>query len=325
MKAAIVQKMECLHLHVNHESDMPRDRDVVIFCANEHGLKLYEYCCTHGISVRGFIDLQKTTLDNSVPVFGMAELKNLVTQGTNLLISTRGYQEHISVLEAAEFSGIYIAHPFAQFLLASATTQHQLKQGQIYDAMVTSAPSPQHDVDIFAGDWMSELPLPGVKSGWNKLFVDDPRLKWVSDVCHGLAGSDILELGPYEGGHTFALEKAYGAASVTAVEANPRAFLRCLIAKNLLDMKNSRFLLGDFTEYLKNTDKSYDLIFASGVLYHMTKPAELLELISGKARRVFLWTHVYDEALISANKQINFRFDYTRTRESQVRGYSFNE
>lgn len=85
----------------------------------------------------------------------------------------------------------------------------------------------------------------------------------------------VLELGPLEAGHTYMLEKM-GARSIVAVEANSRAYLKCLIVKELFELKRAKFLLGDFVAYLKNNTRHFDLCLASGVLYHMQNPAELL-------------------------------------------------
>ncbi|MDR3448343.1 MAG: class I SAM-dependent methyltransferase [Alphaproteobacteria bacterium] len=311
--------------YVYHESDMPRNDPVVIFCADPQGMKLYEYCIAHDIVVDGFVDTERSALDNGAPVFRPINLHLLDASKTNLLISKRGYEEFLPAFEAAGFKGVYVAHPFALWLVAVTKTDHKLKAGQIYDEMITSAPNPQHDIDIFAGDWLSEIPLPNVKSGWNRLFEGDGRVAWANEALGGFNGKNILELGPYEGGHTYALEKTYGATSVTAIESNPRAFLRCLIVKNLFDLKVSRFLLGNFMEYFKQEERQYDVIFASGVLYHMTNPAELLTEISKKTNQIFLWTHFYDEALIKGNREINFRFDYSRTRQNKLGSYSFSE
>jgi len=106
-----------------------------------------------------------------------------------------------------------------------------------------------------------------------------------------LDGLKVLELGPLEGGHTWQLE-GFG-ADVLAIEGNAEAYLKCLIVKEVLGMR-SKFLLGDFVRYLRETDQPYDLIFASGVLYHMVRPLELIELICRASARSFVWTHVYD-------------------------------
>jgi hypothetical protein len=68
------------------------------------------------------------------------------------------------------------------------------------------------------------------------LLFDDNRIKWFEQQCAGFAGKRILELGPLEGGHTCMLSRA-GAASITSIESNTAAFLKCLIVQNTLTFK----------------------------------------------------------------------------------------
>ena len=88
----------------------------------------------------------------------------------------------------------------------------------------------------------------------------------------------------------------HGAASIVAVEGNRGAYLKCLITKELLALERSRFLCGDFLAYLQATSDTYDVCFASGVLYHVQNPVELIALIAARAELLFIWTHYYDEA-----------------------------
>ena len=122
---------------------------------------------------------------------------------------------------------------------------------QILDQYVTTTPSPQNAVDIFAGEWSSKLPEPfaEVRAGSALLFAD-ARLEWGLTQLGGVTGKTVLELGPLEGGHTYMLEQG-GAASVVAIEANTRAYLKCLITKELLGLKRARFLCGNFVAFLQ--------------------------------------------------------------------------
>jgi Protein of unknown function (DUF1698) len=180
-------------------------------------------------------------------------------------------------------------------------------QAQILDAYVADPPSPQLAIDIFAGDWSSELPAHlGVEAGSARLFADD-RIRWLLEEVGDLSGREVLELGPLEGGHTFQLSRA--GAHVTAIEGNTRAFLKCLVAKELLGMTSCRFLLGDFVRYLEaHQDEQFDLVLASGVLYHSTDPLHLLELIAGVTDRIALWTHYYDPAVVQGTPTVNHHF-----------------
>lgn len=171
-----------------------------------------------------------------------------------------------------------------------------------------TAPDPQHAIDLFKGEWSSQLPplpasQPGqagrvVSSGTTPLFAD-PRIDWAADRLgewgFPLTGRRILELGPLEAGHTAMLCQK-GAAEVVAIEANKRSYLKCLVVKELYQLNQARFLLGESIEYLRETKEVFDVGIASGILYHMANPVELLALLAQRCRAVFLWTVFYDPA-----------------------------
>jgi hypothetical protein len=182
-----------------------------------------------------------------------------------------------------------------------------VERPSILDAYVRDAPSPQAAVDIFTGEWASRLPPPfdGLTAGQIPLF-EDPRISWAIQELGDLTGRSVLELGPLEGGHTWLLTRA--GASVTAIEAQTRAYLKCLISKELLHMTTARFLLGDFMEYLRAGCPHYDVCIASGVLYHMLDPVEMLALLAGVADRMMLWTHFYDREVVAARPELSQRF-----------------
>jgi hypothetical protein len=96
------------------------------------------------------------------------------------------------------------------------------------------------------------------------------------------------------------LEQA-GFGEITAIESNSRAYLKCLIAKEVMGMARARFLFGDIFPHLRESEASYDLTVASGVLYHMTDPLELIALIAARSRACYVWTHVYDEQEAQSN------------------------
>jgi hypothetical protein len=170
----------------------------------------------------------------------------------------------------------------------------------ILDSYVTAVPSAQNALDIFKGEWASHLPPPcaELQSGPLPLF-EDPRISGFLTDIGGVAGKTVLELGPLEAGHSYMLDRA-GAAHVTAVEANSRAFLKCLIVKELVGLPRVQFLCGDFVAYLRAAVGPFDVCVASGVLYHMQNPAELIDLLGQRCtRHLFVWTHYYDSDLIA--------------------------
>lgn len=102
------------------------------------------------------------------------------------------------------------------------------------------------------------------------------------------------------------LEK-FGASSILSVEAGTRAFLRCLVLKEMLGTHRSRFLLGDFVHQLK-TGGHYDLVVACGVLYHMVNPVEAIAFMSKVTDRIYIWTHYYDEQKIKSHAALAHHF-----------------
>ncbi|MCF7983304.1 MAG: class I SAM-dependent methyltransferase [Thiohalocapsa sp.] len=179
--------------------------------------------------------------------------------------------------------------------------------GAILDCYASSAPSARNALEIFKGEWSSKLPEPLDDQGGKALLFDDKRVKWLLAQCGGVEGESVLELGPLEGGHSSMLERA-GASEVIAVEANSRAFLKCLIIKELLRLQRVNFLYGDFVEYLRLPPSRFDLVVACGVLYHMRNPVELIALASAVTDRLFVWTHYYDEAILSAREDLAGKF-----------------
>jgi hypothetical protein len=175
---------------------------------------------------------------------------------------------------------------------APPQTPKPAKPVTILDQYELSAPSRQNAVDIFAGEWSSELPDQELHAGSISLF-DDYRIKWFAEHLGGFENKTVLELGPLEAGHTYMLERL-GAASILSIEASQRAFLKCLITKELFDLRRARFLCGDFVEYLRTHDKQFSVCLASGVLYHAASPVEVIALLAKTTDQVCVWTHYYD-------------------------------
>jgi len=178
-------------------------------------------------------------------------------------------------------------------MLDSKNELSEKKNSQFVDA----APSNQNVLDIYANEWSSNVPGFTSLPGHAGLF-EDSRIAWMDQVFQ-VRGSSVLELGPLEGAHSYMMNKM-DARSITAVEANKRAFLKCLCIKEIFELANVQFLLGDFNKYLDVNKRRYDIIVASGVLYHMKEPIEVLARLVAASDRIFVWTHFYDEKIVPA-------------------------
>jgi SAM-dependent methyltransferase len=169
------------------------------------------------------------------------------------------------------------------------------------DKFEQRAPDHRNAIELFAGRWathFSSVNTAGL-GGTFDFVHDDPRpslaARYLGSSPGRLDGMSVLELGPLEAAHTCQLEQL-GAERILAIEANSEAFLKCLIMKEVFQLKRTGFLLGDFSSYLAETSDRFDLIFCSGVLYHMEHPLRLILDIARVADRCFVWTHYYDGA-----------------------------
>jgi len=86
-----------------------------------------------------------------------------------------------------------------------------------------------------------------------------------------------LELGSLEGHLSVTFDKHF--RQLTCIEGRPYHYLKALVAKELLGLK-AKILCGNFINFLRETDERWDVIIATGVLYHMHNPIELIKLMS---------------------------------------------
>ena len=192
----------------------------------------------------------------------------------------------------------------------------------ILDAYCMKKPGPQQVLDIFRGEWSSAMPSASsleTTPGPAGLF-EDPRVTWAVSQCGGVSGRCILELGPLEGGHSYMLEQA-GAARVLAVEANVRSFLKCLCVKEIFALSKVNFLLGDCMAFMDQDAGGWDMVFASGSLYHMKEPGRFLSLLPRMAPRIFLWTHYFDESIIRGTPALEHKFG--KVEEATIGGFRY--
>ncbi|MEO7397825.1 MAG: class I SAM-dependent methyltransferase [Ilumatobacteraceae bacterium] len=185
---------------------------------------------------------------------------------------------------------------------SASVPRAQAPEAGILDQYVRDAPSAQNALDLFKDTWTSSLPPAlGLHAGHLPTF-DDTRIKALLAHLDSIKAFKVLELGPLEGGHTYMLHE--GGARVIAIEGSSRAYLKCLVVKEILNLNRAHFFLGDFVPYLETTHDKFDLVVASGVLYHMLDPIGLLELISHVTDKIAIWTHYWQAEPVEADERI---------------------
>lgn len=116
-------------------------------------------------------------------------------------------------------------------------------------------PSKQNALDVFSGSWWTAMPADsGLVAGPNPGF-EDPRVPRVNSLVP-LAGARIVELGLFDAYNTWQLQQ-HAVSELVSGEGNRFNFLKCLIVKEIFDLK-ARFVHDDVCEFLKNVEEKYD-------------------------------------------------------------------
>lgn len=189
---------------------------------------------------------------------------------------------------------------------ASARSNAAKAEDAVLDEYVVGMPTAQNAINILPG-WNQALPPEAGVIAGQVGFYNDGRIRWAIEQFGSIEGKKILELGPLEAAHTYMLDQ-HAPEVIHAIEANKLAFLRCLVVKEILDLKHAKFFLGDFVPWLEKSTIRYDLIIASGVLYHMSDPVRLLELMAERSDAIFIWTHYYDAKAMSPDDHRRLAF-----------------
>lgn len=99
----------------------------------------------------------------------------------------------------------------------------------------------------------------------------------------------IVDLGCLEGG--FAVEFARLGFDVLGIEVRSNNIAACDYVKARVDLPNLRFVQDD--AWNVGNYGAFDVVFCSGLLYHLSKPKRFLELLSSVTRKVIiLQTHI---------------------------------
>lgn len=203
---------------------------------------------------------------------------------------------------------------------------HGEAPSKVLDSYTSLPPSSQNILDIFSGEWASHLPKYmnlTTTPGYGALF-EDTRIDWAELMLGDFSNKNCLELGPLEGGHSYMLQKK-GAFKISAIEANSRAYLKCLCMKEILNSDKVEFKYGDFMAYFEDSDERYDILIASGVLYHMLDPLKLLKQISRVSDKIYIWTHYYDAEIINSNSALKSKFKEIEKIERDGVVYQWSE
>jgi hypothetical protein len=175
-----------------------------------------------------------------------------------------------------------------------------------FDLYIPSMPSLQNSIDSIPGWYTSFPPQFGLKAG-SLATYNDRGIAWAMECYGSMDGRHVLEIGSFEAGHASMLEAA--GARVDAIEVDPVAFLRCLIAREIYGLTRAKFWLGDFMKSLENSEQHYDLIVACGIMHRLKNPLRFIELASKRTDAIFLSDRPMAQNAVPAGPQAFVKAD----------------
>ena len=147
------------------------------------------------------------------------------------------------------------------------------------------------------GPWRTKFTFNGKHYGGENSYVGDPRVRdfftWFRK------GGAVLEIGSFEGSHTLRLVQSPRIESVFGLEGRDYLVRRSKFIKSVSGSDKMNFVQCDFeTEDISSYGR-FDAVFCSGLLYHLSKPWELIEKIATITDNLFLSTHYAKTGSIS--------------------------
>ena len=142
------------------------------------------------------------------------------------------------------------------------------------------------------GPWYTRFEIEGASYGGEGSYADDARVATFARLFP--EGSKVLELGSLEGGHTF--ELARQGFVVTALEGRKESVRRARWLQRRLGLESVRFVAANLETTNLGELGRFDVVFCSGLLYHLPRPWELLAQLRSAAPDLFLSTHYADRA-----------------------------
>jgi SAM-dependent methyltransferase len=143
------------------------------------------------------------------------------------------------------------------------------------------------------GPWLTGFDIAGKRYGGDLDYRDDRRLSLFFEEFAD--ARRVLELGSFEGGHSFLL--ADRVDEVVGVEVRSDSIRRAEYVRKLLGIRNVRFIQADLEQLSPGVFGRFDAVFCSGLVYHLPRPWELLGKLAEAAPRAWIWTHYATESM----------------------------
>ncbi|HYJ06255.1 MAG TPA: class I SAM-dependent methyltransferase [Chthoniobacterales bacterium] len=136
--------------------------------------------------------------------------------------------------------------------------------------------------------WIFQFRIDGHDYGGGISAAGDARIEQFFRFAPNPA--TILELGALEGAHTFMLAARPGVQRVLALEGREANLRKARFVQELLQVRNAEFAQANLEHARLAEFGAFDVVFCSGLLYHLPEPWKLIEQLPAVAPALFIWT-----------------------------------
>ncbi|MGI8431803.1 MAG: class I SAM-dependent methyltransferase [Chthoniobacterales bacterium] len=140
--------------------------------------------------------------------------------------------------------------------------------------------------------WITKCELHGASSGGWFDATNDHRIEQFRR-CFPDA-KRILEFGALEGGHTIGLARLPGGNTFSESKGAHKTW-RARLAQELYEVSKIEFIEPNLEQNRLSEFGPFDVIYCSGLLYHLPEPWKRVEQFAAVAPGLFLWTHCTGE------------------------------
>jgi hypothetical protein len=137
--------------------------------------------------------------------------------------------------------------------------------------------------------WVTRFIIEGKAYGGELDLRHDPALALFAAAFP--RAKMVLELGPLEGGRTFALAGLPHVKRILAVEGRRANIAKARFVQSLLGVERIQWIEANLETAVLEKLGRFDVIFSSGVLYHLPEPWQLIEQCARASPSLFLSTH----------------------------------
>ncbi|PYS24315.1 MAG: methyltransferase type 11 [Acidobacteria bacterium] len=136
-----------------------------------------------------------------------------------------------------------------------------------------------------------------------------------------LSGLRVADLGCLEGGFTLAMARE--GMEVIGLEARQMNLDKCLLLKEHFDLPQMEFRLDDVKNFSREKYRTFDVVLALGIFYHLNDPVAWLQQVAAATRGMLIIESHYAPADDQALKLLDSRLKLGSLVRETIDGFEY--